>query len=257
MAGEKETNDAFCMVSHDRDRIFNIETEDGSMRHNQNNGRRFSGRGNGRNNGGNGGGNGGQGNGGGNHNHGNHGGNHNNGGNHNRRVNPRIQTFDSNGPEVRIRGTAYQINEKYLTLSKDAASSGDRVLAESYLQHAEHYQRLINDLSEEYNKHNPQPQQQHQSHQQHQSYDAQGDEHAHEEAALNAVSQPGAEQPILEDLDQSFLRGPSRGVPTPPQQQEIVSDEQPSVEVLPVEEQAEAAAPKARAPRRTRQTEQV
>jgi len=57
--------------------------------------------------------------------------------------NNRAQVFDSNGPEVRIRGTAYQIFEKYQTLAKDAASMGDRVLEESYLQHAEHYQRII------------------------------------------------------------------------------------------------------------------
>lgn len=57
----------------------------------------------------------------------------------------RAQVFDSNGPEVRIRGTAYQIQEKYMALAKDAASSGDTVLAESYLQHAEHYQRVINE----------------------------------------------------------------------------------------------------------------
>lgn len=57
----------------------------------------------------------------------------------------RSQVFDSNGPDVRIRGTAYQIQEKYMALAKDAASSGDRVIAESYLQHAEHYQRLINE----------------------------------------------------------------------------------------------------------------
>lgn len=57
--------------------------------------------------------------------------------------NNRNQVFDSNGPDVRIRGTAHQIVEKYATLAKDAASAGDRVLAESYLQHAEHYQRVI------------------------------------------------------------------------------------------------------------------
>lgn len=54
----------------------------------------------------------------------------------------RMQVFDSNGPDVRIRGTAAQIYEKYATLAKDANAMGDRVLAESYLQHAEHYQRL-------------------------------------------------------------------------------------------------------------------
>ena len=56
----------------------------------------------------------------------------------------RTQVFDSNGPDVRIRGTAHQINEKYLNLAKDASSSGDHVMAQSYLQHAEHYQRVMN-----------------------------------------------------------------------------------------------------------------
>lgn len=62
--------------------------------------------------------------------------------------NQKNRVFDSNGPDVRIRGTAYQITEKYAALAKDAATSGDRVLAESYLQHAEHYQRLINSWAE-------------------------------------------------------------------------------------------------------------
>lgn len=61
----------------------------------------------------------------------------------NRGGNARVQVYDSNGPDVRIRGTAHQVHEKYLNLAKDAASAGDRVMAESYLQHAEHYQRVI------------------------------------------------------------------------------------------------------------------
>ena len=56
----------------------------------------------------------------------------------------RHQTFDSNGPEVRIRGNAYQVHEKYLTLARDATSSGDRIAAENYFQHAEHYFRIMN-----------------------------------------------------------------------------------------------------------------
>ncbi len=55
----------------------------------------------------------------------------------------RHQTFDSNGPEVRIRGNAYQVNEKYLTLARDAATSGDRIAAENFFQHAEHYFRIM------------------------------------------------------------------------------------------------------------------
>jgi len=61
----------------------------------------------------------------------------------------KMQVFDSNGPDVRIRGTAHQVSEKYLALAKDAASSGDRTLAENYLQHAEHYQRIINSWVQE------------------------------------------------------------------------------------------------------------
>jgi len=54
----------------------------------------------------------------------------------------RNQNFDSNGPQGRIRGNAKQIYEKYLQLAKDAISSGDRVLAESLFQHADHYGRV-------------------------------------------------------------------------------------------------------------------
>jgi hypothetical protein len=53
------------------------------------------------------------------------------------------RAYDSNGPEVRIRGTANQIYDKYLALARDASSSGDRVKGENYLQHAEHYFRVI------------------------------------------------------------------------------------------------------------------
>lgn len=76
----------------------------------------------------------------------------NRGGSNNRRgpQNSRSQVFDSNGPEVRIRGTANQIHEKYMALARDAAGSGDRILEESYLQHAEHYQRIINSWQDEW-----------------------------------------------------------------------------------------------------------
>jgi hypothetical protein len=52
------------------------------------------------------------------------------------------RSIDSNGPETKVRGTASYINERYLQLARDAASSGDRVLSENYLQHADHYFRL-------------------------------------------------------------------------------------------------------------------
>ncbi|MEI9989803.1 MAG: DUF4167 domain-containing protein [Rhizomicrobium sp.] len=53
------------------------------------------------------------------------------------------RTFDSSGPEVKIRGSASNVYEKYLQLARDANASGDRVMAENYLQHAEHYYRIM------------------------------------------------------------------------------------------------------------------
>ncbi|MBO1359476.1 DUF4167 domain-containing protein [Acetobacter sacchari] len=60
----------------------------------------------------------------------------------------RNHVFDSNGPEVRVRGTAQQLFEKYLQLGRDATSSGDRVTAEAYFQHAEHYFRILNAMTQ-------------------------------------------------------------------------------------------------------------
>jgi hypothetical protein len=73
------------------------------------------------------------------------GGNNNNNNNNNNRKgpNPLTRNYESNGPDVKIRGSAQQIAEKYTTLARDAMSSGDRVVAENYLQHAEHYNRII------------------------------------------------------------------------------------------------------------------
>jgi hypothetical protein len=53
------------------------------------------------------------------------------------------RSYESNGPDVKIRGTAAHIAEKYTTLARDALASGDLVAAESYFQHAEHYNRII------------------------------------------------------------------------------------------------------------------
>ncbi len=64
-----------------------------------------------------------------------------------RQQNPSNRSYESNGPDVKIRGNANTIVEKYQTLARDAQSSGDRVMAENYLQHAEHYQRIINSFA--------------------------------------------------------------------------------------------------------------
>jgi Domain of unknown function (DUF4167) len=60
----------------------------------------------------------------------------------------RNHVFDSNGPDLRVRGTAQQLFEKYLQLGRDATSGGDRVMAEGYFQHAEHYFRILNAINQ-------------------------------------------------------------------------------------------------------------
>jgi len=60
----------------------------------------------------------------------------------------RNHVFDSSGPDLRIRGTSQQLFEKYLQLGRDATSSADRVMAESYFQHAEHYFRILNAMNQ-------------------------------------------------------------------------------------------------------------
>ena len=57
---------------------------------------------------------------------------------------PRSQSFDSNGPSIRIRGNAHQVFEKYIQLARDANAAGDRITAENMYQHAEHYYRIMN-----------------------------------------------------------------------------------------------------------------
>ncbi len=73
----------------------------------------------------------------------------NGGGKH--RMPPRNQTYDSNGPDIRIRGNAHQVLEKYLALARDASSQGDRIAAENFYQHAEHYFRVINSQNQNQN----------------------------------------------------------------------------------------------------------
>jgi hypothetical protein len=86
--------------------------------------------------------------------------NNNNNNNNNRRgQNPMTRVYESNGPDIKIRGTASHIAEKYLQLARDARSSGDPVAAENYYQHAEHYFRLIAAAQEQFRQNQPQQQQ--------------------------------------------------------------------------------------------------
>jgi len=82
--------------------------------------------------------------------------NNNNNNNNNRRgQNPMTRVFESNGPDIKIRGTASHVAEKYVQLARDARSSGDPVAAENYYQHAEHYFRLIAAAQEQFRQNQP------------------------------------------------------------------------------------------------------
>jgi len=108
--------------------------------------------------------------------------------------NPLTRTYESNGPDVKIRGTASHIAERYITLARDAASSGDTVTSENFYQHAEHYNRIIATA-----------QAQSQAEQQVRGRRPNGEDVAdapHDEAtdgeAVPAVAQPNAEQPRID-----------------------------------------------------------
>jgi len=82
--------------------------------------------------------------------------NNNNNNNHRKNQNPLTRVFESNGPDVKIRGNASHIAEKYIQLARDAQTSGDPVAAENYFQHAEHYYRLIAAAQEQFRQNQPQ-----------------------------------------------------------------------------------------------------
>lgn len=71
----------------------------------------------------------------------------------------RNHVFDSIGPDLRIRGTSQLLFEKYLQLGRDATSSGDRVMAESYFQYAEHYFRIMTAMNQAAQQSGQQPMQ--------------------------------------------------------------------------------------------------
>jgi len=81
--------------------------------------------------------------------------NNNNNNHHRKNQNPMSRVYESNGPDVKIRGNPSHIAEKYIQLARDAQSSGDPVSAENYYQHAEHYYRLIAAAQEQFRQNNP------------------------------------------------------------------------------------------------------
>jgi hypothetical protein len=112
--------------------------------------------------------------------------------------NPLTRSFESNGGDVKIRGTALHVAEKYVQLARDAQSSGDRVAAEHYLQHAEHYYRIVAAAQAQM----PQPQPVYRS-------DEEGDEDdGQENRGANGTPQQPGQQPAFGQSDpQPYVNG--------------------------------------------------
>src|ERR1700682_4225075 len=123
--------------------------------------------------------------------------NNNNNNNNNRRgQNPMTRVFESNGPDIKIRGTASHVAEKYVQLARDARSSGDPVAAENYYQHAEHYFLLIAAAQEQFRQNHAHAQQQ---------------QHPREhrpQPQFQPQPQPVIADPVSVDRLPSFITGP-------------------------------------------------
>lgn len=138
--------------------------------------------------------------------------NHNHNQNHGANVVNRV--FDSSGPEGKVRGTPQQIIDKYRSLASDAQLSGDRVAAENFVQHAEHYTRMLNKAQREMTERR----------------EAQEAQRAAQEAQRAAQeAQRQAQQAAQAEKKQSPKKPEPAVVPAPAAR---VADEQPEIPVM-------------------------
>ncbi len=137
------------------------------------------------------------------------------GGQHRKSQNPLTRVYELNGPDVKIRGTASHIAEKYIQLARDSQSSGDPVAAENYYQHAEHYFRLIAAAQEQFRQQNPYYQQQPQ--QQQAAGGQQGGEESYDDDGDEGQPFMGQNEPSLVQQPQPYL--PRDAQPFPPRDQ--------------------------------------
>jgi len=153
---------------------------------------------------------------------------------------PRNHTFESNGPEIKIRGSAQQVLEKYMTLAQDAFSRGDRIIAEGYFQHAEHYYRIVHAEAPAQS----QPQQQDQP----QAQDQNQPRHPREERADRPVRAPEPVEKAAEAVEAVAVEDTDAKLSEP--REEAVKEE--------AAETSEAVAPrKVARPRRTTRPRKV
>ncbi len=118
----------------------------------------------------------------------------------------RNHVFDSSGPDMRLRGTAQQLFEKYLQLGRDATGSGDRVMAESYFQHAEHYFRILNAMAQAAQQNQAQQQARRQQNQDGNEPAEGGEGEAQQIGAAEVVQQQPAYQQDSEEQPQAAVQ---------------------------------------------------
>jgi hypothetical protein len=125
---------------------------------------------------------------------------------HRKSHNPMARVYESNGPDVKIRGNPSHIAEKYVQLARDAHTSGDPVAAENYYQHAEHYFRLIAAAQEQFRQNNPQ------------SYRPDSDQRDSREETFEDSGDEEGQQPRLASGDEPYgTREPQPFLPRDPQ----------------------------------------
>ena len=170
------------------------------------------------------------------------------------------RVFESAGPDGKVRGTPQQVIEKYQTLARDATLAGDPVAAENFLQHAEHYVRLLAEANAQIEAQQQQRQEREQAQRAAQSEDdaAKAPEGEAEDAPQSndaAEAANGAESTLVDTPEQAepFARARRRSRRTngaakssgdahetePQQQQAEVAPETPAVEAEPEQQPAE------------------
>ncbi|MCP5075223.1 MAG: DUF4167 domain-containing protein [Rhodobacteraceae bacterium] len=116
------------------------------------------------------------------------------------------RVFDSSGPEGKVRGTPQQLIEKYQALARDSQLSGDRVAAENFLQHAEHYGRLLGEAQREMNERREAQEAQRQAQQQsHNQQSASGGGHTEKKPPHQKAVEVAEEQPSIPMAETSEL----------------------------------------------------
>lgn len=120
------------------------------------------------------------------------------------------RVFDSSGPEGKVRGTPQQVIEKYQVLARDAQLSGDRVAAENFLQHSEHYQRMLNEAQAEMAREAEQRREQQQAHQNQQGQNQQGPNRRSEERGGEAQPDRSSDRQQDRQSDRQQDRQPDR-----------------------------------------------